>query len=62
MKLKHDELLSNLAFNCNECHYLKDELIRSYDFNFGFCIPGSTNSWEAIYSVGGYTLDPLFLS
>mmetsp|Transcript_22391 Transcript_22391/g.55369 ORF Transcript_22391/g.55369 Transcript_22391/m.55369 type:complete len:188 (+) Transcript_22391:191-754(+) len=38
-------------FRMIERHYFKDELIRSYDFNFGFCIPGSTNSWEAIYSV-----------
>ena len=26
-----------------------------YDFTFGFCIPNSTNSWEAIYDVPGYT-------
>ena len=38
-------------FRMIERHYFKDELIRSYDFNFGFCIPGSTNSWEAIYGV-----------
>ena len=37
------------GFRMIERHYFKDELIRSYDFNFGFCIPGSTNSWEAIY-------------
>ena len=23
MKLKHDELLSNVAFNCNQRHYIK---------------------------------------
>jgi len=38
-------------FRMIERHYFKDELVRSYDFNFGFCIPGSTNSWEAIYPV-----------
>ena len=27
------------------------QLIKSYDFNFGFCIPNSQNSWEAIYDV-----------
>ena len=43
-------------FRMIERHYFKDELIRSYDFNFGFCIPGSTNSWEAIYDVP--TLEP----
>lgn len=25
--------------------------MRSYDFNFGFVIPNSTNSWEAVYPV-----------
>ena len=34
-----------------ERHYFKDELARSYDFNFGFCIPMSVNSWEAIYDM-----------
>lgn len=34
-----------------ERHYFKGELQRSYDFTFGFCIPGSTNSWEAVYPV-----------
>lgn len=29
--------------------------MRSYDFTFGFCIPNSTNSWEAIYDVPPYT-------
>lgn len=36
-------------FRMIERHFHKNKLIRSYDFNFGFCIPGSTNSWEAIY-------------
>ena len=34
-----------------EKHYLKDECIKTYDFNFGFCIPGSHNTWEAIYDL-----------
>lgn len=34
-----------------ERHYLRDRLIRSYDFDFGFCIPNSTNTWEAIYDI-----------
>eukprot|EP00959_Pyramimonas_sp_CCMP1952_P468465 9493301-Pyramimonas_sp.AAC.1 len=34
-----------------ERHYFRDTLIRSYDFTFGFCIPNSVNSWEAIYPV-----------
>mmetsp|Transcript_34391 Transcript_34391/g.120097 ORF Transcript_34391/g.120097 Transcript_34391/m.120097 type:complete len:151 (+) Transcript_34391:514-966(+) len=32
-----------------ERHYFRDQLIKSYDFSFGFCIPGSTNTWEAVY-------------
>lgn len=32
-------------------HYFRDRLVRSYDFDFGFCIPNSTNTWEAIYDV-----------
>jgi hypothetical protein len=32
-----------------EIHYFKEKLIKSYDFNFGFVIPGSTNTWENIY-------------
>ena len=32
-----------------ERHYHDDTLIRSYDFEFGFCIPMSKNSWEALY-------------
>ena len=42
-----DEPLPN--FRMIERHYFRDELIKSYDFDFGFCIPGSTNSWEAVY-------------
>jgi len=38
-------------FRMIERHYFRDELIKSYDFVFGFCIPNSTNSWEAIYEV-----------
>jgi hypothetical protein len=34
---------------------LQDKLIRSYDFTFGFCIPNSVNSWEAIYPMPDYT-------
>ncbi|GMH40924.1 hypothetical protein BSKO_08828 [Bryopsis sp. KO-2023] len=34
-----------------ERHYFKGELIRSFSFDFGFCIPGSENSWEGIYDL-----------
>ncbi len=38
-------------FRMIERHYFGDQLLKSYDFTFGFCIPNSTNSWEAIYSL-----------
>lgn len=38
-------------FRMIERHYYKDELIRSYDFAFSFCIPNSSNSWEAVYDL-----------
>jgi hypothetical protein len=38
-------------FRMIERHFFKGRLVRSYDFTFGFVIPGSTNSWEAIYQV-----------
>eukprot|EP00455_Lapot_gusevi_P007758 TRINITY_DN13312_c0_g2_i1.p1 TRINITY_DN13312_c0_g2~~TRINITY_DN13312_c0_g2_i1.p1 ORF type:complete len:186 (-),score=37.91 TRINITY_DN13312_c0_g2_i1:310-867(-) len=43
-------------FRMIERHYFRDRLIRSYDFTFHFCIPNSTNTWEAIYEVP--ELDP----
>merc|ERR1711988_13401 len=43
-------------FRMIERHYFKDQLLRSFDFNFGFCIPNSTNTWEAIYDMPA--LDP----
>jgi len=38
-------------FRMIERHYFRDTLIKSFDFSFGFCIPGSTNTWEAVYVV-----------
>eukprot|EP01113_Clastostelium_recurvatum_P008132 TRINITY_DN13814_c0_g1_i1.p1 TRINITY_DN13814_c0_g1~~TRINITY_DN13814_c0_g1_i1.p1 ORF type:complete len:196 (-),score=34.35 TRINITY_DN13814_c0_g1_i1:29-565(-) len=34
-----------------ERHYFRNRLIKSFEFKFGFCIPGSTNSWEFIYDM-----------
>ena len=34
-----------------ERHYFRGRVIKSYDFTFGFVIPGSTNSWEFIYDL-----------
>jgi hypothetical protein len=28
-----------------------DQLVKSFDFSFGFCIPGSVNTWESVYSL-----------
>jgi len=38
-------------FRMIERHYFRDTLIKSFDFSFGFCIPGSTNTWEACYDL-----------
>ena len=36
-------------FRMIERHYYKDRLLKSFDFNFGFCIPKSRNTCEQIY-------------
>ena len=38
-------------FRMVERHYFKGRLIKSFDFEFGFCIPNSTNTWEAVYDL-----------
>mmetsp|Transcript_21743 Transcript_21743/g.30728 ORF Transcript_21743/g.30728 Transcript_21743/m.30728 type:complete len:188 (+) Transcript_21743:34-597(+) len=38
-------------FRMIERHYFKNQLVKSYDFNFVFCMPSSTNEWEAIYDM-----------
>lgn len=39
------------GFRMIERHYFRDKLVKSFDFQFGFCIPGSTNTWDAVYSL-----------
>jgi len=39
------------GFRMIERHYFRDRLIKSFDFTFGFCIPGSTNTWDAVYDL-----------
>ena len=34
-----------------ERHYFRGQVIRSYEFKFGFVIPNSQNSWEFIYNL-----------
>ncbi|CAD6190360.1 unnamed protein product [Caenorhabditis auriculariae] len=36
-------------FRMIERHFFKDRLLKSFDFEFGFCIPNSRNSCEHIY-------------
>jgi hypothetical protein len=38
-------------FRMIERHYFRGKLVKSFDFEFGFCIPGSVNTWDAIYSM-----------
>lgn len=39
------------GFRMIERHYFRDQLVKSFDFSFGFCIPGSTNTWDSVYSL-----------
>ena len=34
-----------------ERHYFKNRLLKSFDFDFGFCMPYSRNSCEHIYEM-----------
>ena len=36
-------------FRMIERHYFRDKLLKSFDFEFGFCIPNSKNTVEHIY-------------
>ena len=36
-------------FRMIERHYFRGRLLKSFDFNFGFVIPGSKNTVEHIY-------------
>ncbi|KND04675.1 uncharacterized protein SPPG_00390 [Spizellomyces punctatus DAOM BR117] len=38
-------------FRMIERHYFKGKLLKSFDFTFGYCIPNSVNTWEAVYSL-----------
>lgn len=38
-------------FRMIERHYFRGRLVKSFDFSFGYCIPGSTNTWDAVYSL-----------
>ncbi|XP_072326246.1 protein unc-119 homolog A-like [Scyliorhinus torazame] len=37
------------SFRMIERHYFRDQLLKSFDFEFGFCIPSSKNTCEHIY-------------
>lgn len=39
------------SFRMIERHYFREKLVKSFDFGFGFCIPGSTNTWDSVYSM-----------
>ncbi|XP_028824939.1 protein unc-119 homolog A-like [Denticeps clupeoides] len=36
-------------FRMIERHYFREQLLKSFDFEFGFCIPNSKNTCEHIY-------------
>ncbi|CAF0723620.1 unnamed protein product [Adineta ricciae] len=39
------------SFRMIERHYFRDQLIKSFDFDFGFCPPNTRNSIEHIYEM-----------
>jgi protein unc-119 len=38
-------------FKMIERHYFKNQLVQSFEFQFPFCIPNTTNTLEAIYEI-----------
>ena len=38
-------------FRMVERHYFHERLLKSFDFDFGFCMPNSRNSCEHIYEM-----------
>lgn len=34
-----------------ERHYFRDQLVKSFDFKFGFVPPNTRNSWDVIYDI-----------
>lgn len=59
LRLKHigatmEFVVGNKAvnkFRMIERHFFRDRLLKSFDFEFGFCIPNSRNTCEHIYHV-----------
>ncbi|KXJ27853.1 protein unc-119 homolog B [Exaiptasia diaphana] len=45
------------SFRMVERHYFLDRLLKSFDFDFGFCIPNSKNTCEHIYELPALTPD-----
>lgn len=44
-------------FRMIERHYFKDQIIKSFDFDFGFCMPSSVNTCEHIYDLPGLSAE-----
>ena len=40
-----------------ERHFFHDKCLKTFDFNFGFCMPNSTNTCEHIYNMPELSLD-----
>lgn len=38
-------------FKMIERHYFRNRLVKNFEFDFGFCIPNSRNTWNAVYDV-----------
>lgn len=45
------------SFRMIERHYFRDKVIKSFDFDFGFCMPSSLNTCEHIYDLPALSND-----
>ena len=46
-------------FRMIERHFFRDRLLKSFDFDFGFCIRGSTHTCEHLYEFPTLTEDEI---
>ena len=44
-------------FKMIERHFFKGKCLKTFEFDFGFCIPSSTNTCEHIYDMPKLTLE-----
>ena len=38
-----------------EKHFFRDQILSEFEFNFPFCVPNSTNTWQYVYNLPDLT-------